>query len=59
MPDGLLPKTSIQRRVAGLRDYQIPSDVKVFSATTGELLRIEHPNGEKTITKKQSERNHD
>lgn len=40
---GLIPKGKAERRVAGLRDYASPSEVRVYSAKTGELLRVEPP----------------
>lgn len=42
-PRGLITHTFMETRVEGLRDYQPPPEVKVFSATTGKLLRIEEP----------------
>lgn len=43
MPHPLIIHSTIETRVEGLREYQPPSEVRVFSATTGELLRIEPP----------------
>ena len=40
---GLIPHSLAERRVSGLRDYLLPSEVRVYRATTGELLRIEQP----------------
>lgn len=42
-PRGFLPHSLMECLVAGLRDYEKPTEVRVFSADTGELLRIEKP----------------
>ena len=42
-PRGFMPRSFIKCLVAGLRDYESPTEVKVFSANTGELLRAEKP----------------
>lgn len=59
---GLIPRSTAERRVAGLRDYPIPSEVKVYNALTGELIRIEQPTEfrpENKAGKKRNRRNHD
>jgi len=58
---GLISRSRIVRRVSGLRDYPIPSEVKVYSAATGELLRVEQPQDFETAekTRKKSGRNYD
>ena len=58
---GLIPRNRAERLVCGLRDYPIPSEVRVYKADTGELLRIEQPSGFKpeTRTKRRGGRNHD
>jgi len=39
-PKGIRPRNLMERRVAGLREYAEPSEVKVYNAS-GELLRVE------------------
>ena len=48
---GLMPRSRVNRLVSGLRDYSIPPEVKVYSAATGELLRIEQPTDFETLCK--------
>lgn len=44
---GFLPRNAMERKVPGLRDYSMPSEIKVYRAnsdgTAGELLRIVPP----------------
>jgi len=54
MFNGVIPHSRLERCVSGLRDYPIPSEVRVYSANTGELLRIEEPT--KFTTENKSER---
>jgi len=42
-PRGFTLYGLMKYRVVGLRDYETPTDVKVFSADTGKLLRVEKP----------------
>ena len=42
-PRGFMPRSLMEYRVAGLRDYEKPTEVRVFSADTGEFLRTEKP----------------
>lgn len=36
-------RSSAERLVCGLREYAPPNEIKVYSATTGQLLRVEPP----------------
>ncbi len=36
-------RSSAERLVCGLREYAPPNGIKVYSATTGQLLRVEPP----------------
>ena len=40
----ILPQ-SLRKRVNGLRDFAPPSAVRVYSAKTKKLLRVEKPEG--------------
>jgi len=42
-PGGFMPLTRMERLVNGLRDSEMPSEVRVYNANTGELLRIVQP----------------
>ncbi len=43
-PEGLLPKSLAKRNVAGLRDYSLPSEMRIYKVnpdgTVGELKDI-------------------
>ncbi len=43
VPHGFMPVGTLKELVRGLREDVLPSEIRVYSATTGKLLRIEQP----------------
>lgn len=42
-PLNFWPESTLRQRVRGLREEAPPSAIRVYSAATGKLLRIEEP----------------